>query len=256
MTAVHILNVSPCVPLKFDTPERVCSGKDVSYDHLKVFGCKAFVHIPKDERSKLDVKTRQCVFIGYGQDQLGYRFYDPVQKKLVKSRDAVFIEDETIEDIEKAQKNASRSSNSRTDQVMMPPAMVPREGGDGGNDQPKTGDTDAPIEFPLDDSDDDGVHNQPPAPMVSPELRRSTRVRQPSTRYPTNQYVLLTDGGEPKDFEEAMDDEHKRKWIEAMQDEMRSLHKNETFELVKLPKGKRALKNKWVFKIKHEEHNH
>ena len=27
------------------------------------------------------------------------------------------------------------------------------------------------------------------------------------------------------------------------------------FELVKLPKGKRALKNKWVFRIKHEEHN-
>ena len=36
---------------------------------------------------------------------------------------------------------------------------------------------------------------------------------------------------------------------------MRSLHKNETFELVKLPKGKRALKNKWVFRIKHEEHS-
>ena len=36
---------------------------------------------------------------------------------------------------------------------------------------------------------------------------------------------------------------------------MKSLHENKTFELVKLPKGKRALKNKWVFRIKHEEHN-
>ena len=92
---MHVLNLSPCVPLQSDTPERVWLGKDVSYGHLRVFGCKAFMHIP-NERSKLDVKTQQCVFIGYGQDQLGYRFYDPVQKKLVRSHDAVFIEDKTI----------------------------------------------------------------------------------------------------------------------------------------------------------------
>ena len=256
LTAVHVLNLSPCVPLQFDTPEKVWSGKDVSYDHLRVFGCKAFVHIPKDERSKLDVKTRQCVFIGYGQDQFGYRFYDPVQKKLLRSRDAVFIEDETIEDIEKAQKNASRSSSSTTDLEMIPPTMVPREVGDEIQDnQPETGETDAPFEFPSDNSDDDSVHDQPLAPMGSPELRRSTRARQPSTRYPTNQYVLLTDGREPEDFEEAMGDEHKKKWIEAMQDDMRSLPESKTFELVKLLKGKRALKNKWVFRIKHEEHS-
>ncbi|GKA78969.1 putative RNA-directed DNA polymerase [Tanacetum coccineum] len=36
---------------------------------------------------------------------------------------------------------------------------------------------------------------------------------------------------------------------------MNSLHENNTFELVKLPKGKRVLKNKWVYKLKTEEHN-
>jgi ATP-binding cassette subfamily B (MDR/TAP) protein 1 len=35
---------------------------------------------------------------------------------------------------------------------------------------------------------------------------------------------------------------------------MKSLHENHTFELVKLPKGKRALKNKWVFRLKIDEH--
>ena len=38
-----------------------------------------------------------------------------------------------------------------------------------------------------------------------------------------------------------------------MQEEMKSLHENLTYELVKLPKGKRALKNKWVYRIKMEE---
>ena len=67
--------------------------------------------------------------------------------------------------------------------------------------------------------------------------------------------MLLTDEGEPECYKETMEDEHKNQWIEAMQDEMKYLHENHTYELVKLPKGMRALKNKWVFKVKVEEHN-
>ena len=40
-----------------------------------------------------------------------------------------------------------------------------------------------------------------------------------------------------------------------MQDELKSLHENHTFELVKLPKGKRTLTNKWVYKLKTEENS-
>ena len=86
-------------------------------------------------------------------------------------------------------------------------------------------------------------------------LQRSTRQRFPSSRYSPKEYVLLTDGGEPECYEEAMEDEHNNQWIEAMQDEIKSLHEYHTYELVKSPKGMRALKNKWVFKVKVEEHN-
>jgi hypothetical protein len=36
---------------------------------------------------------------------------------------------------------------------------------------------------------------------------------------------------------------------------MKSLYENDTFELVSLPKGKKALKNKWVYIIKTKEHS-
>ena len=52
-----------------------------------------------------------------------------------------------------------------------------------------------------------------------------------------------------------MSNEHKYHWLEAMEVEMNSLHENNTFELVKLPKGKKALKNKWVYRLKSEENN-
>ena len=42
--------------------------------------------------------------------------------------------------------------------------------------------------------------------------------------------------------------------MKAMQEEMDLFHKNHTYELVTLPKGKKALKNKWVYRIKQEEH--
>ena len=56
--------------------------------------------------------------------------------------------------------------------------------------------------------------------------------------------MLLTDGGEPECYEETMEDDHKDQWIELMQDEIKSLHENHTYDLLKLPKGMRALKNK------------
>ncbi|GKF98477.1 retrovirus-related pol polyprotein from transposon TNT 1-94, partial [Tanacetum coccineum] len=93
---------------------------------------------------------------------------------------------------------------------------------------------------------DEDVHPELPALDMPPflPLRRSTRDHHPSTRYSAHEYVLLTDGGEPECYAEAMEDKHKKEWFEAMEDEMNSLHENNTFELVKLPKGKRALKNK------------
>ena len=45
-TSIDLINLSPSVPLKGDVPERVWTRKDVSYDHLRVFGCEAFIHIP------------------------------------------------------------------------------------------------------------------------------------------------------------------------------------------------------------------
>ena len=45
----------------------------------------------------------------------------------------------------------------------------------------------------------------------------------------------------------------KQKWEQWMKEEMDSLVKNQTWDLVKLPVGKRALQNKWVYKLKEED---
>jgi hypothetical protein len=45
------------------------------YAYLRVFSCRVFVHISKNERSKLGSKTKQCVFLGSKNDDFGYRLY-------------------------------------------------------------------------------------------------------------------------------------------------------------------------------------
>ena len=43
--------------------------------------------------------------------------------------------------------------------------------------------------------------------------------------------------------------------MQSMKEEMQSLIENQTYDLVELPKGRKALRNKWVFKLKNEENN-
>ena len=52
-------------------------GKYVSYSHLTIFGCKAFMHVSMERRSKLDVKEIPCMFIRYEDEEFGYKLWNP-----------------------------------------------------------------------------------------------------------------------------------------------------------------------------------
>ena len=96
-TVVYLINQSPSAPLNGDVPPNVWQGKEVSYDHLRVFSCQALVHVPKDERKKLDDKAKECIFVGYGDEKFGFRLWDLKVKKLIRSQDVTFLENQTIE---------------------------------------------------------------------------------------------------------------------------------------------------------------
>ncbi|GJT23082.1 retrovirus-related pol polyprotein from transposon TNT 1-94 [Tanacetum coccineum] len=63
-------------------------GKEVSLAHLRVFGCNSYVKVKDIARDKLDAKSVKCTFIGYGLDEMGYRFGDSKGQK-----DQVVLED-------------------------------------------------------------------------------------------------------------------------------------------------------------------
>ena len=63
----------------------------------------------------------------------------------------------------------------------------------------------------------------------------------------------MTNSSELECFEETMQVETRKKWEQGMDEEMESLVRNLTWDLVKFPVEKRALQNKWVYRLKEED---
>lgn len=59
---------------------------------MKIFGCEAFFHIPKEHRTKLDDKSMKCIFLGYADGEFGYWLWDLIKHKVIRSRDVIFNE--------------------------------------------------------------------------------------------------------------------------------------------------------------------
>ena len=147
----------------------------------------------------------------------------------------IFFEDQTFEDLKKK----APAKTSAEGLAYCDPVIPPVYQGDGGDVQENSVEPD--IDLPAGHVEQEEVREQVP---TEPQLRRSSRQRQPSRRYSTDEYVMLTDAGEPESYQEAVESEQKEKWLAAMQEEMDALQKNHTYDLVLLPNGMKALKNK------------
>eukprot|EP00253_Pinus_taeda_P023266 PITA_23266 len=213
-TACYLINRSPTTTFTGGIPKEVWTGKNLNYSHLKIFGCKPFVHIPKENRTKLDDKSIKCIFLGYANEDFGYRLWDPVKHKIIRSRDVIFNESEMFKRTEHEEQQVE-------------------------NDEQKEGILQEPL------------HEIQPNNAPPQLVHKSSRPHKPSQRYPPSNYILLIDEGEPNCFQDYKV-EHNEEWKKAMEEEMNSLQENKTWELVNLPKGRKALQNKWVYRIKHE----
>jgi hypothetical protein len=87
-------------------------------------------------------------------------------------------------------------------------------------------------------------HNEPP--------RRSQRARKSAITDDYEVYVIdeIQMEGDPTSFEEAMRSAHSSKWLDAMEDEMRSMSVNKVWDLEEILKGTKTVGCKWVYKTK------
>ena len=72
-TMVYLINRSPSSQLDFGISEEEWLGNKISYSHIWVFGCEAYVHVPKEKRKKLDPKSQKNIFVVYGEDYFSFK---------------------------------------------------------------------------------------------------------------------------------------------------------------------------------------
>ncbi|RVW24104.1 Retrovirus-related Pol polyprotein from transposon RE1 [Vitis vinifera] len=95
-----------------------------------------------------------------------------------------------------------------------------------------------------------------PKPTYEPEL--STKVKYPMSNYVSNHRLSesnksfvnqLSTVAIPNSVQEALADP---RWKAAMNEEMKSLQKNETWELVECPPGKKPVGCRWIYTVKYK----
>ena len=88
--SVHVLNRSPTFSVQNMTPEEAWSGGKLAIDHIKIFGCIAYAHVPDEKRKKLDDKGEKCVFLSVSEASKAYKLFNPLTKKIVTRRYVIF----------------------------------------------------------------------------------------------------------------------------------------------------------------------
>ena len=126
------------------------------------------------------------------------------------------------------------------------------------NEEPETEDDEKGTE--TDEEQDQDVEDQDVEDLQIP--RRSNRVRKAPERDGTivgdwwrHEESLNADTQEflqePTTLKEALNSSAKDKWQEALDNEYVSLMKNQAWNLVELPDGRKPVGCRWVFKVKH-----
>jgi len=54
------------------TPYEAYNGKKPSVAHFKVFRSECFMHIQDEDRTKLELNSRKCIFLVYDMELKGY----------------------------------------------------------------------------------------------------------------------------------------------------------------------------------------
>jgi hypothetical protein len=103
MTTIYVQNRIPHKILKNITPKEAFTRVKLEIGHFKIFGCPVYLHVPKENRSKLEPLGRKDTFVGYSESSKSYRIYIPSQRQIEVRRDVTFEEEVSFQKSREAQ---------------------------------------------------------------------------------------------------------------------------------------------------------
>lgn len=269
------------------TPYEMWYGEKSLMNDFHEFGSDVYAWIPGERRKKLDKKARKLKFVGYDESSKGYRLTNKDTKDVIIARDVKFLtSDSDITEVEST--DATKESivdsidcimdtyDCKSDDNDDIPIINGHEYNNAINEQQYdnniTGHDDSiiseyhdtessyyetDISYPEIEQDNDEEYiDTTIVPNPNEVLRRSNRQNSGQNSkysdYACNKVISNLNDKDPTSYKEAMSRSDKELWQQAMNEEMESIHKNNTWTLVDLPKNRKAIGSKWVYKVKRD----
>ncbi|KAM1320462.1 hypothetical protein ACFX2H_005342 [Malus domestica] len=239
-TALYLINRMPTGSKL--SPWEILFHKPPDYTTLKVFGCRCYPWLQPYTSSKLDPRSKACVFLGYSLNHKGYRCLDAQTGRIYISRHVIF--DETTFPFHSSSPPVRPSSSvpSIFNSPSIPTSLTFTHS--------------SPVSLPVSDSLSSSPSSSPDSlppsslPNIHPMTTRSkSGIFKPkallATKHPLSSSLSLD--YTPSTYLQAS--KH-LPWRQAMQEEFNALLQTGTWSLVPPTSSQNLVGCKWVFRIK------
>lgn len=225
LCATYLINRSPTVSIEGNvTPAEMFYNRKPNLNNLKIFGCLGYRKIPKEKlQGKFEPRGECTIMIGYTHN--GYRLWNPLERKVIISRDVVFDESKNLENL--------NVQATRLEILEMGNKEIEKEG--------------------IDESEEEI------AELL--DIQRSDRIKKLPLRFEDYDMTHLAMCAEsfindvPTNLEKAKTRADYVHWKNAIDNEISALERNHTWTLVKRPENAYIIDSKWIFKLKRDHNN-
>lgn len=235
--AVYLLNRMSSSQTPNVTPMEIWCGIKPSLDHIRVFGCEGFVHVPGQLRNKLDSKSCKMMLVGY--DNTNYKMYDPNTRRITVSRNVIFNELKGLE----VRRNETQ-------------ILIYDEDNEEETGNTERGESNEVITSDYsDDSTHTAIDEQDETYEPSTENRSSDTFDSNvtiRTRSHRTFEANLMELNVPVTYDEAVNSKESKLWLEAINEELEAHNFNNTWSYVE-KQNQRTITSKWVFNIKRKQ---
>lgn len=234
--ACHLTNVTPSSS-NDKTPFESLFGRLPNIKKLRVFGCSAHYHIPEERRSwKLGSRSHSGIMMGLENGL--YRIWDIEQERLVGTKHVIF-EENSFPYQKYAAAAPTNANDANGSEISLDMDTAPMESSAPDNDpiqMERTSSDSSIIETNVDETVDNELPRYPQRVRTKPErfayvARKCAEVDSPT-------------------LEEAISSAEKHEWEHAIREELASLDRTGTWNIVDRPKEAKVVPCKWVLKRK------
>ena len=223
---VFTLNRSPHTSLGLLTPEEKWSKHSPNLNDLKLFGCVGYVN---QNQGKLKARGIKCMFVDFTEGVKSFNLWHPTNKKFIINRDVHFRETKMFMQGKGNIEGNHNATETYTTQIEVENTR---------NSAQSTEETTVIDQEQVENicgEQTEIVEEQLDLSQYSLARDRQRRIIVPPTRYVETNYIsfvlnaiVAPNDNEPSSFEEVVNSNDARQWIEAMNKEINSLKVNDT----------------------------